>query len=773
MTLLELLRADLEKALEWNQNAEVAPVCLLWPDEERLFESGFERLAQNDARFYSLGEWDDAARRGPSYWLKWKLDSGQMDEAATPIWYLGGVSRAQLRPEDNTPNALKPLCELLFRGKAWAHLNGKDWTPLAWLLEHGVDVAGDPKTRESLLRALPSLWNLPLASLRGRGTLVASDFDELLNPEPIENLLGWMNDPAGFRGECETAKWNSFVALCESRWSFSPPKDGPLGAAERLVSGGAAWEPVWNSFERNATRFEGVVALLETLRPPETAPRGKHKSAQIPLSFADLRPRFPGLCAANETVLRQSLMALEGQSALEARQQIAELEQLAGVWRASLWARLGHAPLALALQKLSQLASRTQTLPAGATATQMAQGWADDGWQTDALVWQTLAHARDANDFAALKIATRTLYADWLDAAARAFSERVVAEGHTLPSPGTNPSNSSPQTVWLFADGLRFDLAQSLRARLETRGLSAQLDWTFGALPGVTPTAKPAVTPLPRERFGGGDKLHAQWADGRKVTAENLRGELQKSGLALLHGLEVGNSQVSQGAWTECGSFDSFGHQTGAELAHHLKSELDKLAARVTNLLDAGWREVQIVTDHGWLLLPGGLSKVHLPEHLTDVRKGRCARLKDGQECEFPTVFWHWDAGVEIAVAPGARCFEEGKEYEHGGLSLPECVLPRLCVTRGSQTSAQTGRLGESRWVGLRLRVEHEGGAQLDLRSSLADAASSLCGGAKDVSDGKTALLVEDDRLEGTAAHLVLLNTGGEVLDQLLVTIGG
>ncbi|MEG3054836.1 MAG: hypothetical protein RQM90_01190 [Methanoculleus sp.] len=45
---------------------------------------------------------------------------------------------------------------------------------------------------------------------------------------------------------------------------------------------------------------------------------------------------------------------------------------------------------------------------------------------------------------------------------------------------------------------------------------------------------------------------------------------------------------------------------------------------------------------------------------------------------------WFWDRNVRVALAPGITCFEAGKEYEHGGLSPQEVVVPEIVVTRGS-----------------------------------------------------------------------------------------
>ena len=56
-------------------------------------------------------------------------------------------------------------------------------------------------------------------------------------------------------------------------------------------------------------------------------------------------------------------------------------------------------------------------------------------------------------------------------------------------------------------------------------------------------------------------------------------------------------------------SLDSTGHQEGCGRAHRIAELIASLVYRVESLLAAGWREVRIVTDHGWLLLPGGLPK--------------------------------------------------------------------------------------------------------------------------------------------------------------------
>ena len=181
-----------------------------------------------------------------------------------------------------------------------------------------------------------------------------------------------------------------------------------------------------------------------------------------------------------------------------------------------------------------------------------------------------------------------------------------------------------------------------------------------------------------------------------------------------------------------------------------------------------------VITDHGWLLMPGNLPKAELPEHLTEVRKGRCARLKEGSKTDQQVLTWHWDRGVRIAVAPGIHCYEAGKEYEHGGLSPQECVVPVLTAT-GRSTSVAVS-IGEIRWRRLRCYVAIEGsatGAQVDLRTKGGDPSTTLTEGGKEIgTEVEISLLVEDADREGTAALVVVVNSEGVVLAQESTIVG-
>jgi hypothetical protein len=63
-------------------------------------------------------------------------------------------------------------------------------------------------------------------------------------------------------------------------------------------------------------------------------------------------------------------------------------------------------------------------------------------------------------------------------------------------------------------------------------------------------------------------------------------------------------------------------------------------------------------------------------------------------------------------------------------------------------------------------------GFSVDLRDKVNAPDSSLTGARPVGQNGEVALVVEDDAREGAAAILVLIDTGGSVVDKTAVTVG-
>ncbi len=766
-TLFAALLVGLQRASDYNTADASAPVAVLWTDAGRQWEALVPRL-RTELAILTLGQYDPATRTGPAIWLRCMnaraLPDADWPQDTTPIIYLPGTSRQELRAVDECPRDLQPLAELQYRGVLWTHKNGRDWTIAGFLQSHDdlqIEVASDNATREALQRSLLKLADEPIAALRSEAPLTAAKLNGLLNPQPVRNLLHWMNDPAGQRAKLSDSEWAAFRATCQDQFKFDPLTDGEITAALHLGNRDDVWQSVWNRFTEAPLRYPNMPDLLRRARPTTTDALFHEPSS------------WPQDNEAAEAALRKKFQALKDMLPADARKQIRELEKSHGARRGWVWAELGLSPLANVLPALVTLAETTEIPLGGLTPQDVASAYISGGWNADAAVLDALAIPGSTDDLNAVKAVVDLLYRPWLQDSAEAFQQAV--KNHPLPLPPALGHAVAPKAgcCWLFADGLRYDVGQRLAEALEREGLLVEREWQWAALPGVTPTAKPAVSPVAPLLGPGTGFTCIVCEDSAKVGVDNLRRELAKAGYVILMKDDLGTATGA--AWTECGALDITGHNLGWKLALRVPDEVKEIAGRVRALLEAGWREVRVVTDHGWLLLPSGLPKADLPEHLTEDRKGRCARLKDTAYTSQQTVPWHWDNDVRIAVPPGICCFVAGQEYDHGGLSVQECVTPVL-VVRSTAPTGPPATLANVRWAGLRCRIQVTGGSQgmsVDVRTKPADSATSVVASSKLVdSGGQVSLVVPDDTHAGAAAVVVLLGLDGVVLAQQHTTVG-
>lgn len=517
------------------------------------------------------------------------------------------------------------------------------------------------------MRALPVLANEPLAQLRHAAPLRAPFLDALLNPDSVRRVLLWLNDPHAYRQTLDDAAWQAFCNLCLREYTFDPAKASLVDVARNLSQSAGAWAEVWQRYAEAPDGYPNLAGVLRQARPP----------AQLAL-FERPQPYWPQDNERAEAELRNELAALDNALPSAARARVLELEREHGERRAWVWSQQGKAPLTIALEHLVRLGTAAQQPLSGATPDEFAQTYASAGWQTDAAVLDALASVSSAEDVTAVTAVIRSLYRPWLEQTAISFQKALLSYLQSSRSP--NLLKPDAGTCLLFVDALRFDVARRLVVRLLEQGLSCTLSHRFAALPTVTPTAKPAVTPVAQQMSGVGQTDFAPVAteSGSVVSVTILRSLLTDGGYQVLAADELG--EPSGRAWTEAGAFDRYGHEQGWKLAHRIDEELVLVQERVQRLLDHGWRNVRIVTDHGWLLLPGGLPKSDLPIHVSYVRKGRCALLKPGVMNAPCVVPWHWSPGLFVATAWGITCFEAGKEYEHGGVSPQECITPIINV---------------------------------------------------------------------------------------------
>jgi hypothetical protein len=453
---------------------------------------------------------------------------------------------------------------------------------------------------------------------------------------------------------------------------------------------------------------------------------------------------------------------------------VLELEEEHKVRRGYVWADLDWSPLVLALEHLAEVARVTDTTPPEGTISAIGDWYGASGWRADRSMLNALGQVDRKLDLEAVEAALTAIYRPWAHETAAALQRAVLPDEAGSTYAASEPPSPDGGVV-VFVDGLRLDLAHLLAELLEGAGLEVSVDHGLAALPTITPTAKPAVSLVPASALGPGEGIDARkMPDGPSAGVTVLRSLMKENGVQVLGTDDVGDPSLP--AWAEAGEIDRRGHDFGMTLAREVESEIGRVAHRVRELIDAGWPRVTIVTDHGWLLIPGGMQKTDLPVALAEVKKGRCARLKVGATTELPTVPWHWDHDVRIAVAPGITCFEAGKVYEHGGVSPQECVVPRVVVSAGELPAVGQAEITRSRWHGLTLVVEFKNlpdGAKIDLRTEAGVPASSIATIAKQTGGrGKVLLLVGDDDLEGSSAELVVEGGDGTLLYQRRMKVG-
>jgi hypothetical protein len=770
-TVLDAIVASLSHAARFNPEDQVAPTVILWTDSERQWEPLVPRLQERLPGLLVLGDYEPTKRTGPAIWLRCviarKLEEPAIPTEVVPILYLPGISRRELRAVEECAKDLQPLAELQYRGVFWTQVSAKDWTLCAFLKSQhggglGLDVARDKGTKAALLRAINRLVEQPLADLHSR-RIDEQFLNGLLTPDAVRDLLEWLNNPEQTRQAWPTDKWAAFAITCRQTYRFDPDTDVPLAAAERLGRREGPWRGVWDRFAAAPTLYPGLPEWLRKARPPR-------KSGTLP--FMEDREPWPQDNAELEDELREALVDLAGKPAADARRAAFDLEKSHGERRAWPWAKFGQAPLARAMEPLAALAEATEKPLAGHDLAALARTYTEQGWRTDAAVLDALACVDRSEDWTAVAGAVRCIYEPWLADGTACFQKLIAAVDHPDP---VEACKTPKGCCLLFADGLRFDVGQRLLARIADCDWQVERSWSWVPAPSVTATAKPAVSPV--AKLLDGDPAEDEFrprikAAGKALTHPRFKQLVADQGVQFLSEGETGDPKGR--AWTECGSIDHTGHKEGAKLARRIEEEVRGLVDRIRQLVDAGWKEVRVATDHGWLLLPGGLPKVEMPKYLTETRWGRCAIVREGSQVEVPQVPWAWNSQVYVAVATGIGAFRAGLEYDHGGLSLQECLVPRFTVRR--LVGRSTGKIESLAWRGLRCRVEVSGasaGWRVHLRPTAGDEGSVLSTPQAVDDNGRATLLVTNDDRIGDPAVVVLLSADGQVVAKRSTLVGG
>jgi len=768
MRLIEKLIPAVRTAAVYNPEVQVAPACILWPDRDRQWEAIIPRMQGEMPELLVLGEYNPDKLTGPAIWLRCVLAGANNDitlpQDRTPIIYLPGVSRQDLRAVESCPDNLKPLAELQYRGVIWSQVNAKDWTILAFLKSNqgglGLDVSQDNESKNAMQLALYRLLDEDVELLKGK-RLDKDYFNTLLTGgDPVRDLLQWLDNSELFKNCRGENEWRAFVEVCKSQLAFNPQNDGALTGTSKLATREGPWKSVWERYCEAPKRYPNI---------PEQI-----RKCSIPTFdlFADATTcgGWPQWNDNQERSLQKDLIALSTVPPHEACNKLLAMEKLHGSRRDLVWCELGEAPLAQAVGHLAILADTTKNGLAAGTLDDLVVGYGASGWKADDAVIQALSVVDKVQDIEAVTTAIRAIYLPWAEESARHLQKIWQQE------PISRSAQGSASECVLFIDGLRFDCGKRLAELLEQSGFYISEKPVWSALPSVTGTGKPAIAP---PVVAGVVAEEPEPYNFEALSSYQFKKALSDNGWVTLGPKDSVNEMVSstsvQKLWVEFGDIDHEGHDRGYKLARHISVLLQEIRERVIALQAVGWNRVRVVTDHGWLLLPGGLPKIDLPVALVDSKWGRCASIKAGAATDERMYPWSWNPHHHFALADGISCFKKGEEYAHGGLSLQECLVLELIVQK--DVAAAAINITDIAWKGLRCTLAVDGqhsGLLCDIRSYPGDPASTVILSVKPLKDNGTAsLVVENEDLEGREAVLVLFDASGRLVAEARTVIGG
>lgn len=678
MLLIENLKQQLRDSATFNKSVQVAPAAILWTDIDKQWQSAMPYIKQQLPELIELGEYQPEQRTGPAIWVKCMI-AGTLEDSAlpkdhTPIIYLPGVGRKDLRAIEQCPEFLKPLAELQYRGCWWAYNTaGRDWSVASFLTNPKVglelDLAKDKKTQEAILKVLPDLLETPLAKLTGK-KLEAEDFYSIVLDDIARDILGWLNNPQEKKTLWQGSRWDIFANACQSQFGFTPDSEHHTQALQWLCQAEGAWEHIWQRFAETANNLPLLVEQLTNIQP------------------TDLIVLYPDHYLSgnieDEKRIETTLLNAAGKDRDVISKIFSELWQQQQPRKEWLWYQLDKSPWLNVLEELMTVLQHTKINYSGSNPESMAQNYLQRFWQADAAVLSAMGKAQDIHQQEIIANVLAVIYTPWLEQTTLNFQQLVAQHGY----PGDNQIkqntaqyNVGSQVVF-FVDGLRFDTAKTLEQKLVKYGVQPELASRWSALPSLTATAKAAVTPLADMLTGleGNDDFIPALADSQTAFSSHyLKKLLADKGWQYLDGLETG--EPIGYAWVQTGDLDNLGHEQQRKMPQYIDQVLDDVVARIRGLLDAGWRRIKIVTDHGWLWVPNQLPKGELNKSLGKNRQRRCAILNENVHHDGLIVPWYWNPSVSIAMAPGISSFVAGDYYNHGGLSLQECLTPVLKIT--------------------------------------------------------------------------------------------
>jgi len=759
----------LKQAENHNSNVMVKPEVILWPDPEHQWSEVIEVLQKNIPHLLIYGSFEPARKQGPAIWLKCMiakaLPEANWDAEAIPIIYLPGVAKSDLRNVENAVFNFQPLLEYQYTGTLFIQENGREWSIVAFVENPinglGIKVAKDNATKDALKKTLPSIFQ-DKEVLANKSIIDAEYLNNQLFPDIIPTILKWMCKGEAFFQNMEAGKREVFTNLCKSQYEFEPDHKNIKAIAEKLGSQKNAWKYVWQLYATAPYKYTQIEELLRLAKP-----------ADLGIGvFALPDESWPQVNEQKEEALAQALTKAVKQDIAKALATLQELEKEHGIRRNWVWFELGKSPLAAALHHLLQMALKATESFSSSSIEAIKNYYTTNGYLVDQYMRKALATVKSEKDKTIIKSIIHIFYQPWLENITNKFQKLVAQDASIFTSQTAVAEN---ETFVLFVDAFRYELAEEFCNRLSNQKWKVSLQAGWSAIPSLTPTAKPNISPIATvvSVQSGIAEFRPQLQNGKDLLTPVFRDALKAAGYTLVTNARDIKSEGKY--WQEIGDIDTKGHEEQADMVKRIQELFDQVQEALDVAFERGVKKIKIVTDHGWLLLPGGLPKTQLNAGLTETRWGRCALIKDGASTELLHLPWRWNPSIFIAYAPGINFFKANEEYAHGGISIHECLIPTMLIENPNVLNIEA-EVKVVKWVNLICTIHTSDvpdGYSVDIRTKYNDSKSSIVLSKSKTLKGNTATLMVDDSAESQAATIVLMDENERILDKKPTTVGG
>lgn len=768
-SLFDKVIQSLKQAESHNSSVMVKPEVILWPDPENQWESVITVLQKRLPQLLIYGNYVPDRKQGPAIWLKCMI-SGVLpgvdwDQEAVPIIYLPNVAKADLRNVENVVFNFQPLLEYQYTGTIFLQENGREWSISAFVENTndglGLRIAKDGATKYALKQTLPVIFEDPEV-LYGKTIIDADYLNSQLFPDIVPSILKWMCKGDTFMNTLEPDKKQVFSNLCISRYDFEPDYKNIKSIAEKLGSQKNDWKQVWQLYATAPHKYPEIENLLRLAKPDDLGTG----------IFALPWESWPQINDQEEEFLAQGLAKASKQDKQKALVQLKELEKAHGYRRNWVWHELGKSTLADSLKYLLTMAVKASEPFPSASIQELKDYYITIGFSVDQTMRKALAAVKSVKDKSLVISLIQLFYSPWLETLALKFQKLVDND----PSVFTKQKISEEtESVVLFVDAFRYELAEEFSRHLMDNQYKVKMEAEWTAIPSLTPTAKPKVSPLSHlvSEKSEISEFKPQTKSGKKLDSATFKEALLSLGYEFSQNAD--DIETGKKYWIEVGKIDRQGHDEQSTMVKRIEELFETVRETIDVAFMKGVKLIKIVTDHGWLLLPCGLPKTPLNAGLTETRWGRCALIKEGVNTDLLHLPWQWNPSIFIAYAPGISFFMANQEYAHGGISLQECLVPTMII-ENPQMKISAAKIAEVKWVNLKCTIltsEANNDFTVDVRTKYNDENTSVVESRKKYIEENKGVLMVSDEAEGKAALIVLMDETGRILDKKLTTIGG